>query len=648
MCETPDSLLALSVHSEKGRVETIGILDTRIHLYIWVPPGSDRFTLGVYDQSDDTPVGASSRFMLYAPDGRITRTLEQAKSGAWSDYAVETGEQWGVWRLSVTGPEDTADAKKARNAFRVRVLGQADLYLRPESVARVRGLRLTGAGSSAEHRFFLRPDTETPGRVHLVHSDTFHPSEKVSFPAAVRWQALTPDDRLAKGIAFSIGDLSRSDEGPLTVQAMMGDYGLGLSFAARLFCTPQPLQPKPVRVRIQTTEKDSRGKPVAARIVATSPQTANEPITVMTDAQGVGVLPLLPGPTYTLTVTHGARYREETSTLTVRAGETPTVNVALSPRMTLPRGWYRGDLHLHTAYYDGTETPAELVAAARAEGLDFCFLTEHAHSPITERAERVAAEAAPYTIPDTFVVGRGMEYTSGTFHANVFGGIVKAKAGATLGDVMATVKTANTEDAPLTVALNHPTIGKTAADIARETPPPLLELWNSSEPDTTRLWWELLKRGARVFAETGSDSHRAASARPGYRSTIVFLGDRPLTMANIVRALRDGQSVLSRGAFIDLRINEARPGATIPVRPATPLKFQADITSTLPLDRIELVADGEIVRTWPANGKTALHLTEQIPAAHGWYVVQAWARGEKLPVAMTNPIFLSSLRRKQP
>jgi hypothetical protein len=39
--------------------------------------------------------------------------------------------------------------------------------------------------------------------------------------------------------------------------------------------------------------------------------------------------------------------------------------------------WYRGDLHLHTVHSDGQRTPEELVAGARAAGLDFVASTEH-------------------------------------------------------------------------------------------------------------------------------------------------------------------------------------------------------------------------------------------------------------------------------
>lgn len=41
------------------------------------------------------------------------------------------------------------------------------------------------------------------------------------------------------------------------------------------------------------------------------------------------------------------------------------------------RAWYRGDCHLHSVYSDGELTPQQLVAAARAAGLDFIATTEH-------------------------------------------------------------------------------------------------------------------------------------------------------------------------------------------------------------------------------------------------------------------------------
>ena len=42
-----------------------------------------------------------------------------------------------------------------------------------------------------------------------------------------------------------------------------------------------------------------------------------------------------------------------------------------------PRGWYRGDCHLHTVYSDGKRLPEEVAAGARDAGLDFIVTTDH-------------------------------------------------------------------------------------------------------------------------------------------------------------------------------------------------------------------------------------------------------------------------------
>ena len=42
-----------------------------------------------------------------------------------------------------------------------------------------------------------------------------------------------------------------------------------------------------------------------------------------------------------------------------------------------PRGWYRGDCHLHTVYSDGRRLPEEVAAGARTAGLDFLVTTDH-------------------------------------------------------------------------------------------------------------------------------------------------------------------------------------------------------------------------------------------------------------------------------
>ncbi|WP_432993392.1 PHP domain-containing protein [Dactylosporangium sp. CA-233914] len=72
------------------------------------------------------------------------------------------------------------------------------------------------------------------------------------------------------------------------------------------------------------------------------------------------------------------------------------------------RGWYRGDCHVHSARSTGAAlTPEQVVAEARAAGLDFIAVTEH-NTEDTYEAFRAAAG-------DLLVI-RGQEHTTPDGH----------------------------------------------------------------------------------------------------------------------------------------------------------------------------------------------------------------------------------------
>ena len=68
-------------------------------------------------------------------------------------------------------------------------------------------------------------------------------------------------------------------------------------------------------------------------------------------------------------------------------------------------GWYRGDLHLHTVHSDGQRQPSELVAAARAGGLDFIVSTDH-NTNSANRAWPACRTGALLVIPGEEVTTR--------------------------------------------------------------------------------------------------------------------------------------------------------------------------------------------------------------------------------------------------
>ena len=91
--------------------------------------------------------------------------------------------------------------------------------------------------------------------------------------------------------------------------------------------------------------------------------------------------------------------------------------LAPQPARTFPlrpgAGWYKGDLHCHTYHSDARGAPEILHAAARQAGLDFLAVADH--NTISQRRY-----FHPQSSPDLVFV-RGMEVTTATGHANVFG-----------------------------------------------------------------------------------------------------------------------------------------------------------------------------------------------------------------------------------
>lgn len=83
ICQSPDSLF----------VDSTGATRT-LNLFIYVPPTTQEWTLAVFDQSDDDPVGQPSSFVLFAPDGNEALRLTNPQPKAWSEYRITVKGRW--------------------------------------------------------------------------------------------------------------------------------------------------------------------------------------------------------------------------------------------------------------------------------------------------------------------------------------------------------------------------------------------------------------------------------------------------------------------------------------------------------------------------------------------------------------------------
>lgn len=630
VCLSPDSLV---VDNSSAR---------SLSSFIYVPPSTTSYTIGVFDQADDQgTVGQPSSFILYAPNGQVAQRLEAPQQRDWADYEINVAGRWGIWRLDITGPQPPPQQRQTvRNHFLLRTVGDVDLYIKLEPRARV-WFSPPRFGASPLHSFTIIVPPLNRLRLNLLRPQDGD---------AVKVQLEAP-----KGVSFAEkwGGLGRGDREfleirgrdlqgvwKLTVSDLKGEYALGIEQELRLFFTDSPLM-KPKDVLLKTVAEDGK-TPLPARANITSPQTGLETYITYTDREGFHYLSLLPDILYTITVSRGFEYEPYSITTTA---DLTAISAPLRRILYRPKGWYCGDTHMHTIYSDGNDTPRQMVEAGQGEGLDWVVLSDHGAGPNIPNVLLSQQEGMELSQPGKFVVIPGEEFST-VYHANIINGTVSEPASVSLSQLVRTVRRENTPLHPLAIKLNHPYWDGTpkAPEIARETPLlPLLENWNcdpQDEPSSAYLFWELLNRGWRIFGDTATDTHSRKAAKVGTPRTYVYLADLPLTADNVTRALLAGHSFLSNGALLFFSIEGKIPGEKVLLGEGTEVRIKIEAESMSPLDRVELVNNGKVLHSIPVGGVKRFSADLKLPLAEGWIIAQAMEKDTPFPLAMSNPIFL--------
>lgn len=211
-----------------------------------------------------------------------------------------------------------------------------------------------------------------------------------------------------------------------------------------------------------------------------------------------------------------------------------------------PEGWLAGELHSHTLHSDGACTPADVVRAAHAVGLDFIALSDHFTSSHWAEVDRLNAD------PDLPLVLRAIEVTTHAGHSNLHNlrrwhDVYVDRPDRTFADLAAEVH----REGGL-VTLNHPYSGLQAWHRfdAPLSDADLIEVVNLSQgPNNDAaigLWDRLLATGQHLTAVAGTDSHdpRTAEGALGRAVTVVRATRDP---AAVYRSLAAGECYVSTG-----------------------------------------------------------------------------------------------------
>lgn len=334
-------------------------------------------------------------------------------------------------------------------------------------------------------------------------------------------------------------------------------------------------------------------------------------------------------------------------------------------------GWYRGDLHMHSAHSDGncasksgaTRVPCPLfltLDAAADRGLDFVAFTDH--NTISHTKELTALQ--PYF--DRLLLIPGMEMTTFQGHANAFNmrEPVDFRVGSPeVPDWNTLLNEAKRKGA--LVSINHPRVptGEACMGCGWSPNPPAdlslvqaIEVINGNDVESPvtgiPFWQEQLQKGHRLMAIGGSDTHDVTSknvpppGRIGVPTTVVYA--KQLSIDAIMEGIRTGNVFIdtagSRDRKLELSASYQESTVTMGGRLSVPAKQAVRFITFIEQmtgGTVEIIRDGKTTRrTGIPAAKHTWSFEETSDGKPHWIRIDVRDAEGKLAL-LGNPIYLN-------
>ena len=382
-------------------------------------------------------------------------------------------------------------------------------------------------------------------------------------------------------------------------------------------------------------------------------------------------------------VMHGFERRLERHRLIVREHEPADLAVNLQEnvlQVPAPGHWVSGDVHVHMNY-GGVyrNSPQHLVTQAEAEGLGIV------NALIVNKEQR---------FPDIAYNGRQLDSASQTDALVVHGQEYHTSYWGHLGllDIRGSIILPGYVGYPNTAAASLYPMNADIADLAHargalvgyvhpfdDAPEPLaaprqplsnelpvdvalgkvdyMEILGFSDHRTTAdVWYRLLNLGFRIPAAGGTDAmadYASLRGPVGMNRVYARVADGAINIEDWLSALKSGRTFATNGPLLGLSLSGASIGDELKFESGPrKLAYSLRIESIVPVDRLELVCNGRVMRSMKGpidHGSFAgtITLTES-----GWCVLRASTEGAHHPVldnyvyATTSPVYVTIAGRR--
>ncbi|MCY3612471.1 MAG: CehA/McbA family metallohydrolase [Gemmatimonadetes bacterium] len=382
----------------------------------------------------------------------------------------------------------------------------------------------------------------------------------------------------------------------------------------------------------------------------------------------------LPAGEAEMTIVRGFETAPATYTAVIRPGETTEMTITLTEISDLSdQGWFSGSTHVHMNYAGNLRNSlANLMMMSDAEDQDVVAeqvankdnrILDHQYwlpgggpHPLSEpdRLLVVGQEYRPPFYGHVFMFGQrehliapyAMGY-EGTGIESLYPSntdmMLKAKAQGATTAYVHSFYNGDPLEGNLGGAKGFIVDAALAAADAVEwsTPqdgwPPVYAVWSS---------------GIRATVVGGEDSISSLHATPlvGSMRTYVRTPDGTLTMDGWFQGIRDGSSFVTSGPLIEFTVDGRGPGEELDLAGPAEVRVRGRVWGVVPMERVELVVDGNVVRTWePAGDRKSLDIDDTLAiGASGWIHLRVegapedrWPLDTAYPQAFTNPVWVT-------
>ncbi len=413
---------------------------------------------------------------------------------------------------------------------------------------------------------------------------------------------------------------------------------------------------RPTAARVYIS--DESGKPHLVAGTVTYSRAAEEHSIVDQSA----AVPLPPGQ-YRIRAEKGLEFRPAEKTVTLAAGEPTRADLEIPRFYNMnQQGWYSGDLHIHRPLDD-------MPLLVRAEDLNIApTITRH----LGGRPQATPFPRSPFSAVDqTHIIGQQNQEVErlGKGHGAVlllniprpiepnwtvlhpmeleFCRLARSQGGFIDGEKPIW------KNIPINVALGViDAIGVVNNHFHPRRMQLEAEKWGSMEREDpvyktpagfaqwmTDLYYSFLNCGFRLPVSAGAASG-IMPTWPGYARVYVHLSGA-FGYDQWFHDLKSGRSFATNGPLLEVALDGQVPGAQINWEGPLNVTLAVQARSQNPLDRIEIIYNGAVIRSFPAGANavfvTAVNLTITEP---GWLAVRCFeAAGETIRLAHTSPFY---------